>query len=144
MNLIIKNPDNLDLYNFCEWLIKQMQKYIQEYIEPNKLIAWDDYLNNKIKLKTTDGSLRLISSKDILISGSYNLIIKQTTNQYEITINPNVNIPNYYAKFIDIIKLINYGNINIQPYPIYDYMTDFIANNLIDYYHIYNEMEEES
>ena len=118
-----------------------MQDYIQKYIDPNKLIAWDNYLNNQIKLKTTDNSLRLISSKDILIAGSYNLIIKKSSDQYEITINPNVNIPNYYAKFIDIIKLINYGNINTQPYPIYDYMTDFIANNLVNYYHIYNEME---
>lgn len=142
MNLIIKNPDGLDLTNFCNWLISIMQEYMSKNIEEKKLVQWDNYLNNIIKLKSTDNITRAISSKNILVASTYNLIVKKSNSQYEIALDPNTNIPNYYAKFIDIIKLINYGNINTQPYPIYDYMMDFMADKLIDYYQIYNELEE--
>lgn len=139
MNLVIDNPDNLDLDIFCEVLIKSMQNYLASEIDEDQLIRFDAFLNNNNIINYVDKSNRLLSTKAILIGSSYNLIVVKNKTNYTIELDPNVNIPNTYAKFIDIVKLINYGNLGLPAYPIYDNMMNYFADNIEDYFKIYLE-----
>jgi hypothetical protein len=38
MYLVIDNPEGLDLDGFCEWLIPQIQRYLEASIDENHLI----------------------------------------------------------------------------------------------------------
>ena len=139
MNLVIDNPDNLDLDIFCEVLIKSMQNYLASEIDEDQLIRFDAFLNNNNIINYVDKSNRLLSTKAILIGSSYNLIVVKNKTNYTIELDPNVNIPNTYAKFIDMVKLINYGNLGLPAYPIYDNMMNYFADNIEDYFKIYLE-----
>jgi hypothetical protein len=79
----------------------------------------------------------MISAKNILIGAVYNLRIRDTFNNIIIEINPNAMIPNTSAKFIDIVKLINYGNLSLQEYPIMDQIMNYFAININSYYNKY-------
>lgn len=130
MNLEIKNIENLDLDEFCEYLIERMQEYIVTSIDERQLERFDEYLNNTDTIRFTGGRKGYISAKEILINSTYNLITKKVDNEYNIEIDKNKYIYNTNAKFIDIVKLINYGNLSLAPYPIYDRMMNEFAENI--------------
>lgn len=142
MNLHISNEDELGLDGFCNWLIQQMQIYMQSNIDERQLARFDAFIFNNQILKTTDKTDRYISCKSILIGSTYNLIVEKTANDYTICINPNINIPNTYNKFSDIISLIDSGNLSLPSYPIYSTMMEFFAKDLQLYYEEYIRSEE--
>ncbi len=137
MELIIENPNNLNLDAFCSYLISEMIEYIDNTINDNQLIRFDSYINNNLKIKFIDKFPRLLKSRDILITAVQTLYYVKQGDDYIIKINPNNFIPNTYAKFIDIVSLINYGNMQLQSYPIIDEMFDYFAANLNQYYNDY-------
>ena len=142
MNLHISNEDELDLNEFCNWLIEQMQIYMQSNIDERQLARFDAFIFNNQIIRTIDNSNRYISCKSILIGSTYNLIFEKTSNEYIISINPNINIPNTYNKFIDIVSLIDSGNLSLPSYPIYSDMMEFFAKDLQLYYEEYIRSEE--
>ena len=64
----------------------------------------------------------------------YNLRIRESRDKSVIEIDPNQIIPETEAKFIDIAKLINYGNAEIRGYKILDKMMNHFAKNIKQYY----------
>lgn len=142
MNLHISNEDELDLNGFCNWLIEQMQIYMQSNIDERQLARFDAFIFNNQIIRTIDNSNRYISCKSILIGSTYNLIFEKTSNEYIISINPNINIPNTYNKFIDIVSLIDSGNLSLSSYSIYSDMMEFFAKDLQLYYEEYIRSEE--
>lgn len=137
MELTIDNPDNLNLDAFCSYLISEMVDYIDSTIDSNQLIRFDEYINNNLNIRFIDKLPRLLKSKNILIAAVQTLYYIKQGNDYIIKINPNNFAPNTYAKFIDIVSLINYGNMQLQSYPIIDEMFDYFADNLNQYYNEY-------
>ena len=129
-----------DLTNFCNWLIPKIQEYFIDSINVKKLELYNIYLNGNKVILFDYGGKRILSAKNILIGGIYNLIVKRTINKFIIEINPNIFIPNTSAKFIDIVKLINFGNMSLQGYPVVTETMDYFANNINKYY---NEFLEE-
>lgn len=129
MNLIIQNKSNIELTDFCNFIINKMQEYLPSIIDERKLVKFNEYLNNNYQIRFTYKAYTL-SVKSLLISGVYNLVCKKHGNDYIIEIDRNVNIPNTYIKLIDIIKLVNYGNLSLQAYPIYDELMNKFANDL--------------
>ena len=139
MELIIENPNNLNLDAFCSYLISEMIEYIDNTINDNQLIRFDSYINNNLKIRFIDKFPRLLKSRDILITAVQTLYYVKQGNDYIIKINPNNFIPNTYAKFIDIVSLIDKGNIDIPPYPIFTDAMEYFADNLQMYYNLYIE-----
>lgn len=137
MNLVINNPDNLDLNKFCKWLITKMQEYIRGSIDKRKLEKFDTYFNENVKLNWIDGRQRYLSTYDLLIIGTYNLVISKSASTYIIQLSTTALYPNSYNKIINLIKLVNNGNLVLQNYPIYDTMMKHFADELDDYYNEY-------
>jgi hypothetical protein len=118
MYLELESSSNESLYDFCNYIIVKMQDYLQNSINENKLKKFNDYINSNKIVKFVDKIDRYVNCVNILIASTYNLIILKSNKTYIIKINPNANIPNTYAKFIDVVKLIDKGNMSLSSYPI--------------------------
>ena len=128
-----------DITNFCLWLIPKIKEYFVNSIDDRKLEKYNIYLYaNKIVLFNYNEK-RLISARNILIGAIYNLHLKHNLNHYVIEINPNSTIPSTSAKFTDIVKLINFGNMSLQGYQIVSNTMNYFANNIDNYYNSYLE-----
>ncbi len=137
MELEIINKNNLDLYDFCIWLEDKLFNYLNSSIDDRQLDRFDDYINKNIQINFIDKLPRFLKSRNILLSAFKNLDVRKQGKSYIIGIDPLKFIPNTNAKFIDIIRLINYGNMEINGYPIIDNTFDYFANNLQDLYQQY-------
>ena len=71
---------------------------------------------------------------EIIRLGLYYLIYYKTNNSYIIEIDNNSNIPNSTTKIISLCNLINYGNISLNAYPIFDKAMNIIAEDLPNLY----------
>ena len=131
MNLIIESK--IDITKFCEWLIKEIQNYMQLNLNKQKASKFDEYINEHVLMYPK----RLLSSSEIIIAAAYNLIIRKSQNSYIIELDPNRFIPNTSAKFISIINTINYGSLTLAPYPIFTETFNHFSNNIEEYLDIY-------
>ena len=128
-----------DIVDFCMYLIKQMREYLPKTIVSDKLDRFNLYINDpKNKIIT----IKLLDCSDILKAGTYNLICTQNGDYYTIRLDSKIFIPDSNAKFINIISLINYGNLMLKPYPIWSDMMQHFADNIEMYYR--NYLEENS
>lgn len=133
MNLTITGKvDNLK--DFATWLIPKIREYVWYGIDDRKLILIDTYLNNSNTITFDYGIKRLLKSKDILIGALYNLKVNNKRESIDIAIDSNITIPGTSAKFINIAKLINYGNLQISGYRILDDCMNHFAINIDKYY----------
>ena len=130
MNLIIDQELDLDLSDFCDFIIKYIQENLPRNLDERKLLRYDDYINNNIKIDFAYNERRILSSKELIISSTYNLIKRKFSKYYMIEIDPNIYIKDTNIKLVDIIKLINYGSLTLQPYPIYSNIMEEIAEDL--------------
>jgi Leucine-rich repeat (LRR) protein len=137
MYLEIINKDGLDLDSFCEYLIKQMQDYMKSETRKNykRLAKYNEFIDENVA--RIDDKETILPIRDILVLSTYYLTYKQLPDSYVIELNPNINVPNTYAKFIDIVKLVNYGNLSLPAYPIYDEMMDYFADKIVYFYKEY-------
>lgn len=141
MELIIKNKDpieNNEIKSFCYWLIKEIPTIALSLLNNKKLIKLNEFINkyNVIHWRFKE---RYLSVKDIILGSFNNLIVVQNNNNFIIKLNSNAYIPNTSNSYISIAKLINYGNINIPAYPIYDQVFNYVSKNLGIYYTMFNE-----
>lgn len=138
MTLTVDNPDKLDLDGFIsEKLIPEIQEVFPSMINDGKLISVNDFINNTLKLSPQG---RWINVKDVLVSAIYNLVYTEMPNgSYVISIDSNQIVPDTRAKIIEVARLVNYGNMSVPSYPIFDEVFKFFADNLNDLYIEYME-----
>jgi hypothetical protein len=130
MNLIIENNSNIELDDLISnQLIDSMKNYFISSIRDDKLIAFDNYINSEKLFKSNlyKSKQDYISTKDLLIECIDNLVYTKNTNLYIIEINSKKNSKKLDAKLIYISKLINYGNMQLAPYPIFTELFDYYA-----------------
>lgn len=138
MTLTVDNPDRLDLDGFiAEKLIPEIQGVFPSMINDGKLISVNDFVNNTLKLSPQG---RWINVKDVLLSAIYNLVYTEMPDgSYVISIDSNQIVPDTRAKIIEVAQLVNYGNMSVPSYPIFDEVFNFFADNLNDLYIEYVE-----
>lgn len=90
-------------------------------------MTWENYLQKTYNKQS-------INIDKIFLDSISNLEYKKIGNDYEISINPNVICSNIPAKLIDICALINYGNLSISPYPIFDILFERLGEMISDLY----------
>ena len=136
MNLIIDDIKSKNFDSFVEWLIEQTQQHFIGSINPQRLIVFDNYFKN-FDWGFTDKKTHFISTKQLLISAIYNLRYRKTMNSYTIEINPNAVIPSTSAKFIDIAKLVNYGNVELKGVYVLTDTFEYFSKNVNKYFDKY-------
>lgn len=113
MRLVINKEKDID-ENFIQYLIKKIQEKILASINSKKLIKWDKYLLNIFNNKL----IKKVNTKEIFLIGLHYLEYIETKENFIIQINPNVKYRDTNFTILSLIKLINYGCVGIQGYPI--------------------------
>ena len=126
MKLIIKNTEPLNLSEFIkDIVIPTAIDLFLSIIDRKRYSVWKQYLEKAYNKQPID-------IDRILIESISNLEYKKIGNDYEISINPNIICSYIPAKLIDICALINYGNLSISPYPIFDILFERLSEMISD------------
>lgn len=142
MRLFINNPshENLDKFIY-EYIFPEIQLIFTYNLNISRCTNWTKYFH-KIDLGwiTYKNHKTIIpSAYEILLAGLKNLRVLNCHNHYIIEINPNEIAPKTRAKLIDICNLINYGNLEMPGYPIFENTFNEVLIHLPDLYKQYLE-----
>ena len=133
MELVITKLDQLKInYKaFAEFLIPKIQEKLISLFDPSKTIKLTNYINdNSIIQFINDKYKKYLTVRDILIGAVYNLEILDNKLNTVIQINKQAIIPDTYNDYYNLVKLINYGNLGVYPYKIWDDTLDWINDHL--------------
>lgn len=133
MELVITKLDQLKInYKaFAEFLIPKIQEKLISLFDPSKTIKLTNYINdNSIIQFINDKYKKYLTVRDILFGAVYNLEILDNKLNTVIQINKQVIIPDTYNDYYNLVKLINYGNLEVYPYKIWDDTLDWINDHL--------------
>lgn len=130
MQLIIdKNYER----EFIDLLIEKIKRDILYNISRDKLVPYDIYINKNYKFKKVRLSIEFIKK------ALNNLkIIHLDTDGYIIELDKTQRIDN--VKVEEIVKLINYGNIGLSPYPFLLDEFKLMNDNIETYYYSYDTL----
>lgn len=133
MELVITKLDQLKInYKaFAEFLIPKIQEKLISLFDPSKTIKLTNYINDNSIIQFINNKYKkYLTVRDILIGAVYNLEILDNKLNTVIQINKQAIIPDTYNDYYNLVKLINYGNLGIYPYKIWDDTLDWINNHL--------------
>ena len=122
---------------FMRFLIYNMRLEFSRKISHEQADRWDDYLNDKEASKL-DFSNKHIRTLNILYLGINRLVFRKYKDLYLIEIKPFANIPGTNERISDVCNLINYGTMDIQPYPIFSEVFSSVEKKLDKLYRLYN------
>lgn len=136
MNIKILTEDNYETKNnFINYLIKQLQKLIIEKYNKEKSFIIEKYINDNeiIKYRYSDKYTSVLDLYKIAVS---NLKIKsdKKSNMYNITVDKNIMIPDSNTYLISIVKLLEFGNLEVQKYGLLENCMQYICDNLDTFY----------
>lgn len=106
---------------FIKFLIKKLVGLLCEKVNLKKLKDFDNYLKEK-KIKKVKG-------KKVFFLAINHIVYKNS----KIQINESILYPGTDYKLIDLCKLLNYGNLEFEGYPIFSTVFDFISDNIKKY-----------
>lgn len=133
MELVITKLDQLKInYKaFAEFLIPKIQEKLISLFDPSKTIKLTNYINDNSIIQFINNKYKkYLTVRDILIGAVYNLEILDNKLNTVIQINKQAIIPDTYNDYYNLVKLINYGNLGVYPYKIWDDTLDWINNHL--------------
>ena len=135
MKLKIVPTDTLPVEKeFLDWLIQLLKvKIYKTTFDTKRIFAWDEYINTTV----AGLSNRKLSTKRLIVSAFSNLVYIKYEKYYCIEIDLNVVVPYTNYKLVDMIKLINDGNLDMRGYPFITNAVREIERNLNNYYKIY-------
>ena len=128
MTLIVENK-YINLY-FIKYLKKRMLRHLATLLNIKKLERYDEYFNSK-EFNHDDNTH--ISSRKVLLLGMTNLSHKRYENSTHIFIDPNINYPETNFKVVDLCKVINFGTMSIDGYPIITETFEHFSKNIKKY-----------
>ena len=116
---------------FIDFLKKKPLGYMSTIIDTKKLYKYDELFQSEEFLELSDNTV--ISSRKVIVLGMTNLIHKRYETTTHIFINPNINYPGTNLRLVDLCKIINYGTLSIDAYPIFTETFDYIQRNIGKY-----------
>ena len=118
--------------SFLSWLLPKIRIELLKQIKLKKL--------KNIELKLINENIlsdKQINTQKVLISLTKYLTVKDIKDNFVIYFKCNKKYPGTNISYIDICKTINYGNLNIQGYPIITQVFNDVKLHLSELYYIY-------
>ena len=115
-------------YNFVNAIKRKIIRDIKLSINMAKLYPIDRYLSEVLLLD--------YSAIDIINFSLKHFVIIIYDDKYELKIDENI-IYRDNIKLISLVKLINFGNLELRPYSIYTNEFNEITNNIDNLYIVY-------
>lgn len=136
MILTLTDKDNIVDTDFGNWLIDHIRTKLISSINSNKLITWNEFINNTDVLDRLYNSS--YSAEAIIIYASKHLKCNSSNGKIIIGIDDNILVPGFdRLKLKTICKLINYGTTDIKGYPIFSDTFNYFKDNILDYVRMY-------
>ena len=136
IQLVVKDTSNVIDFKFGAWLTQQIKTKLIGSIKKYNFTIWDKYLNESPDI------IRLYKKKyntsDIIIFAANNLVCKAVPGELIIQFNT--------AKFVNgfdrldlntIIKMINYGTLDIKGCPIFTDVLHQIEDDIVTLFRLY-------
>lgn len=130
--MIIKVPVQYS-HSFCMWLIDQIKECFIHSFNNQKIILLERYINQLYK----SPYVSYISVYQILIFAINNLVVNRYGNYFTISINSNAKYGLTNFTILELCKLVQYGVLGVQGYPILVYIFTIISNNIDNQYQRY-------
>lgn len=124
MLLIVDNKDITE--SFIPYLKRRMLRHICFRLDDSKLIKFDEYFKSNKDTKD-------VTSKHIIMLAMSNLQHKRYEDNTHIFINPNITYPETNIRIVDLCKIINFGTLSIEGYPIFTMTFDHFSRNIKKY-----------
>jgi hypothetical protein len=128
MTLIVENKNITQ--SFIPYLKKRMLGYLTIILNIKKLNVFDEYFESDMFGNETNIK---IDSKRVVLMGMTNLSHKRYETYTQIFINPNIVYPGTQFRVVDLCKVINYGTLSIEGYPIFTETFDYFSQNIDKY-----------
>lgn len=136
MKLIIKSKVEDGFY---PWLIKFIRRTLLGKVDYRKLYMFEMTLNEN---KSLLGLFRrYISGREVFITGVNNIIVTHFDDKDIIQIDPNAIYPGTQTKVITLCKMINFGTLNFEPYPIFTDTFKYVEDNIKYLYIMYKRQQ---
>jgi hypothetical protein len=129
MTLVVENKDIVP--SFISYLKTRLLRHICLILDLSKLKPFDEYFQSLEFLEASNGVI--ISSKRLILLAMSNLQHKRYESTTHIFINPNITYPGTGLKLVDLCKVINYGTLSIEGYPIFTETFNHFSRNIRKY-----------
>lgn len=118
IELRIRDASKIIDENFARWLVPYIRTRLIASISQYKLAQWDDYITNSTTItKLYDKEYK---ASDIIIFAANNIVYTCLPGEIIINFDNTKFIPGFDRLRIDtIVKLINYGTLEIKGCPIF-------------------------
>lgn len=106
---------------FLEYLLQKFKDNIYEYVSSIKnsdFQLYDDYLNGIQKYKSI--FVKYLNTKQILLQGIENFVLKKYPNYYSIELDINQKLPNSNITIEEVVRNLDSGNLQINGLHIVD------------------------
>lgn len=131
MRIFIENKDDVYTADFIKFSVRWIRTYGVASIDRSKLIKATDYLNSIFDIMPE------ISAYHLVVTGFGNLLYRKVRDGFIIEINTNLKYRSTNARLESLCNLIDQGNLDLEPYPIFTDTFQYYCDNLKEVYEIY-------
>lgn len=127
MNIIIPSETGTEFVSFINSSIYQ---YLQDNLDKDRLQNAQTFVDTVNMYRSI-----YVPKIDVYSVCLYPVLKIDTYSSYtQVSLDTNALVYGTLIKSIDIINLVNFGNIGVQPYPIFTNMFSYFNSNLLNIY----------
>lgn len=132
MELVVYDQKHNLPKSFARWFLKRLKQELIRNMDVAKVKLWDDYLNSSYEeFKLYPVKLK---ADKIVQLGINNIVISVSPDHLTYRINSTVLVPGLdRIKVIDLCKIINYGTLSQEGYPLFTITFNQIQANFNQY-----------
>lgn len=138
MQLTIINNDNLDLDEFCNWLVSRMREQMRESLPLEKLSVRDEKLNKAVTLTMSQTLTAVVVIKIAINNIKWSKPIGST---YKIAIDEKPKVYGTKNTVYELAKYLEFGGIGIEPLNFFRPIFNEYGKYIQKYYNKYLELK---
>ena len=138
MQLTIINNDNLDLDEFCNWLVSRMREQMRESLPLEKLSVRDEKLNKAVTLTMPQTLTAVVVIKIAINNIKWSKPIGST---YKIAIDEKPKLYGTKNTVYELAKYLELGGIGIEPLNFFRPIFNEYGKDIQKYYNKYLELK---
>lgn len=138
MQLTIINNDDLDLDEFCNWLVSRMREQMIESLPLEKLSVRDEKLNKAVTLTMPQTLTAVVVIKIAINNIKWSKPIGST---YKIAIDEKPKLYGTKNTVYELAKYLEFGGIGIEPLNFFRPIFNEYGKDIQKYYNKYLELK---
>ena len=134
MRIIIPSDMGQDFAQYIKDV--HISQWMGDNLDIEKLSSAQEYVDTTNEYKSI--YTPRIDLSGLCLSCSSIIKIEDYNTYFELVFDNNATVYGTLIKTVDVFNLINYGNIVVKPYPIFDYMQNYYNSNIEELFDSYS------